>query len=158
MSEFKIYTQSPEETLALAEKLAGYVKAGDVITLDGDLGAGKTSFTKGLAKGLGVKRNVNSPTFTIMKEYEGRDFPLYHMDAYRLEEGGDEMGLEEYFEGDGVSVVEWPEMIEDELPPYRLAIHIRHIGDTEREIRFEPAGERYRTICEELIENERTGN
>ncbi|TMW70873.1 tRNA (adenosine(37)-N6)-threonylcarbamoyltransferase complex ATPase subunit type 1 TsaE [Alteribacter natronophilus] len=158
MSEYVMKTGSPEETMALAEKLAGHLKAGDLITLDGDLGAGKTSFTKGLAKGLGVKKNVSSPTFTIMKEYKGTDLALYHMDAYRLEEGGAEMGLEEYFEGDGVSVVEWPEMIENELPAYRLAIHIRHIGDTAREIRLEPAGDRYRILCEELMENERTGN
>ena len=91
-----------EEPTTLAVTLGHRAFSGMVITLDGDLGAGKTAFTQGFAKGLGVTRNVNSPTFTIMKVYNGR-LPLYHMDVYRLEGSGDDIGLEEYLNGDGVS-------------------------------------------------------
>ncbi|RNA66583.1 tRNA (adenosine(37)-N6)-threonylcarbamoyltransferase complex ATPase subunit type 1 TsaE [Alteribacter keqinensis] len=159
MSEYyELTSDSPERTAELAEALAEQLQAGDVITLEGDLGAGKTSFTKGLAKGLGVKRTVNSPTFTIIKEYQGRALPLYHMDVYRLEEGGEDMGLEEYFDGGGVCVVEWASMIGDELPEERLALNLFHVGETTRQIRLEPVGERYITLCKEFLRDERVGN
>ena len=89
-----------------------------MITLDGDLGAGKTTFTKGIAEGLGVKRTVNSPTFTIIKEYEGESFPFYHMDVYRLENSDEDIGFDEYFNSDGVTVVEWATFIEEFLPQF----------------------------------------
>ena len=145
---YTLITHSAAETQAVAEKLATLVKAGTVITLDGDLGAGKTTFTQGFGKGLGVTRNVNSPTFTIMKQYQGR-LPLYHMDVYRLE-GGDDIGLEEYLNGDGVAVVEWSELIADVLPPERLAITIERTGDDSRRFRLEPIGEKYIQLCEGL--------
>ena len=105
---YTIETNNENETLALAQKLGELVQARDVILLEGDLGAGKTTFTKGLALGLGIEQVVKSPTYTIIREYTKGRLPLYHMDVYRLEEAGsDEMGLEEYFYGDGVSVVEW---------------------------------------------------
>ncbi|RXD25303.1 tRNA (adenosine(37)-N6)-threonylcarbamoyltransferase complex ATPase subunit type 1 TsaE, partial [Acinetobacter baumannii] len=94
-------TQSVEETQKVAYAIGKWVKSGMILTLEGDLGAGKTTFTKGLAKGLDIKRNVNSPTFTIIKEYQGR-LPLYHMDVYRLENGADEIGLDDYLYGEGV--------------------------------------------------------
>ena len=107
------------------EKVAPQLKAGDVLLLDGDLGAGKTSFTKGLAAGLGIDKPVKSPTFTIIREYQQGRLPLYHMDIYRLEDGGvEDLGLEEYFEGDGVSVVEWPEFLGLAMPDEYLMIHI----------------------------------
>ena len=95
-----------------------------------------------------MTRNVNSPTFTIMKVYAGR-LPLYHMDVYRLE-GGDDIGLEEYLNGDGVAVVEWSELIADVLPPERLAITIERTGDDSRRFRLEPIGEKYIQLCEGL--------
>src|SRR5699024_10014665 len=106
MKEHQIKTYAVEETTRLGERLALLVKPGDVITLEGDLGAGKTAFTKGIARGLGVKRTVSSPTFTIIKEYKG-ELPFYHMDVYRLEHSDEDIGFAEYFNGDGVSVVEW---------------------------------------------------
>ena len=116
--------------MALGEKLAPKLDAGDVIVLNGDLGAGKTTFTKGLAKGLGVKQTIKSPTFTIIREYEGGRLPLYHMDVYRLENGGaEDLGLEEYFDGDGVSVVEWAQFAEDELPPDYLSLSFERTSD-----------------------------
>src|SRR5699024_9340822 len=100
----QIQTGSEVETMKLAAKLASLLKPGDVITLEGDLGAGKTTFTKGIAHGLGVKRVVNSPTFTIIKEYSG-ELPLYHMDVYRLENSDEDIGFTDYFQADGISVV-----------------------------------------------------
>lgn len=141
-------TKSAEETEALAEKLGTLLQQGDVVTLSGDLGAGKTTFTKALAKALGVKKNVNSPTFTIMKEYKG-NLPFYHMDAYRLEDSFEEMGLEEYVEGDGVLVIEWPEMIEEQLPETYLALTLSYEGENERRLQAKAYGARYRQVLKE---------
>ncbi|WP_100406129.1 tRNA (adenosine(37)-N6)-threonylcarbamoyltransferase complex ATPase subunit type 1 TsaE [Bacillus solitudinis] len=149
MERWTFTTESSEETMAFAKKLGELLIAGDVVTLEGDLGAGKTSFAKGLAKGLGIKRNVNSPTFTIIKEYQGR-LPLYHMDVYRMENGQEELGLEEYFYGDGVSVIEWASVIKDQLPEARLDIELHHLGENKREVLVSPKGTRYQQLCEEL--------
>lgn len=138
-----------EQTQKLAEELAAALEPGDVILLDGDLGAGKTTFTKGLAAGLGIRRNVKSPTFTLIREYHEGHLPLYHMDVYRLEEtGGDDLGLEEYFNGDGVSVVEWSQFVEDDLPAEFLVVHFikdEH-DDDRRTLVFEPHGSRYERL------------
>ncbi|GLI85100.1 tRNA (adenosine(37)-N6)-threonylcarbamoyltransferase complex ATPase subunit type 1 TsaE [Rossellomorea marisflavi] len=150
MSEFEYISSNPDETGVFAKRLAGLLAPGDVLTLEGDLGAGKTTFTKGLALGLGIKRTVNSPTFTIIKEYKG-DLPLYHMDVYRLDDSFEDLGFDEYFEGEGVTVVEWAHLIEDQLPEERLAIGIYRTGDTERRIVLEPVGDRYRKLCEEIM-------
>ena len=109
----------------------------------------KTTFTKGFAKGLDIKRNVNSPTFTIIKEYQGR-LPLYHMDVYRLENGAEDMGLDDYLFGDGVCVVEWASMIEDILPKERLDIKVYREGENDRRIELTPVGEFYESIREVL--------
>ncbi|WP_453992206.1 tRNA (adenosine(37)-N6)-threonylcarbamoyltransferase complex ATPase subunit type 1 TsaE [Bacillus nitroreducens] len=150
MEKFEFITTTPEETGNFSDRLAQKLQPGDVITLEGDLGAGKTTFTKGLAKGLGITRTVNSPTFTIIKEYKGR-LPLYHMDVYRLEFSDEDLGFDEYFEGEGVTVVEWAHLIEDRLPNERLTIKIEHQGDMERKITVIPIGERYQQLCEELF-------
>lgn len=133
----------------MAAKLAKFLEPGDLILLEGNLGAGKTTFTKGLAEGLGISKVIKSPTYTIIREYlEGR-LPLYHMDVYRLEEtGAMDLGLEEYFEGDGVSIVEWATFIPEDLPQEYLQIKLVPIGDdlTERELNFYPIGERYEEL------------
>ena len=121
-----------------------------MITLEGDLGAGKTAFTKGLALGLGIQKNVNSPTFTIIKEYQG-SIPLYHMDVYRLEDSYEDLGFEEYFNGNGVTVIEWAHLIEEQLPIERLNIFIYHQGNDSRKIVVKPAGERYEQLCKEIF-------
>ncbi|MCK0473426.1 tRNA (adenosine(37)-N6)-threonylcarbamoyltransferase complex ATPase subunit type 1 TsaE [Halalkalibacter sp. APA_J-10(15)] len=149
METWSIRTMAPEETMVFAKKLGDLVQQGDVITLEGDLGAGKTSFTKGLARGLGVKRVVNSPTFTIMKQYRGR-VPLYHMDAYRLENEYEDLGFEEYFYGDGVTVIEWPSMIIAQLPQDRLKITIEYKDENERLITIEATGSRSSELSKEL--------
>ena len=144
-----IKTQSVEETQKVAYAIGKWVKPGMILTLEGDLGAGKTTFTKGLAKGLDIKRNVNSPTFTIIKEYQGR-LPLYHMDVYRLENGADEIGLDDYLYGEGVCVIEWASMIEDILPKERLDIKVYREGENDRRIELTPVGEFYESIREVL--------
>lgn len=104
----EIVTHSSEETIAVAKEFAGALKGGDVVLLHGELGAGKTTFTKGVALALGIKEPITSPTFTIIKEYEGKDLFLYHMDLYRLSDDLSEIGLEEYLGNpNGICVIEW---------------------------------------------------
>lgn len=157
LNKYEITTTSSEETQNLSERLGQLVKEQDVLILEGDLGAGKTTFTKGLAKGLGVKRVVNSPTFNIIKEYKGR-LPLYHMDVYRLAESEEDLGFDEYFYGEGITVVEWAHLIEPFLPNEKLKISLFHTGNDTRKIVLEPNGERYIRLCEELLQDESTSN
>jgi tRNA threonylcarbamoyladenosine biosynthesis protein TsaE len=147
---FDININNLEETQVLAKKLAEIVEPQDTITLEGDLGAGKTTFTQAFAKGLGITRTVNSPTFTIMKQYNGR-LPLNHLDVYRLEDSDEDLGWDEIFYGDAVTVVEWAHLIERDLPSERLAIEIRRIDDNARRITLIPFGKRYEMLCEELV-------
>lgn len=144
------YVSSLQETEQLAFELANLVQPQDTIALEGDLGAGKTTFTKAFAKGLGITRTVNSPTFTIMKQYEGR-LPFNHLDVYRLNEGDEDIGFDEIFYGDAVTIVEWAHFIEDYLPEERLTIEIYQTGPKERKFVFKPIGARFERLCEELL-------
>ena len=122
-----VETGNAEETFALGRRIGEQASAGEVYTLVGDLGVGKTVFTQGMAKGLGIEDTVNSPTFTILQVYgEGR-LPFYHFDVYRIGDVGemDEIGYEEYFYGDGVCMVEWADLIEEILPEHYFRITIR---------------------------------
>lgn len=131
----KVQLNSQAETIELGRSLGQLLQAGDVIILDGDLGAGKTTFTKGLALGLDITKVIKSPTFTIIREYQDGRLPLYHMDVYRLENGGgEELGLEEYLDGDGVSVIEWAQFVKDELPNEYLTIHFERTDDENERI------------------------
>lgn len=144
---------SAEETQAFAQQLATKLTPGSVVLLDGDLGAGKTTFTKGLALGLKIKRNVKSPTFNLIKEYHDGIMPLYHMDVYRLEGvGGADLGLDEYFAGEGVSVVEWSQFVADELPPTFLTVQILKdpLDDNKRTLKLIPQGQQYEKIIASL--------
>lgn len=120
-----LHTTSPEETEQLGERLGRSLEAGTVVALMGELGAGKTTFTKGIAKGLDVDDLIHSPTFNLIHEHHGR-LPVYHFDLYRLvnPEELDDLGYEDYFYGDGVSIVEWPEKIMDMLPPDHIEVRI----------------------------------
>lgn len=153
--DFKIEVTDAAQTYDLGMKLATYLEPKDLILLDGDLGAGKTTFTKGLAKGLGIDRNIKSPTFTIIREYQDGRIPLYHMDAYRLEDGGaDELGLDEYFNGDGLNVVEWSQFIDEDLPENYLRIVFTRQddkGDDFRQLEFKPQGERFTEIAKQVV-------
>ena len=121
-----IETNSPEETLALGHQIGEQAKPGEVYTLIGDLGVGKTVFTQGLAAGLGIKEAVNSPTFTIVQVYEDGRIPFYHFDVYRIGdvEEMDEVGYEDYVYGEGVSLIEWANLIEEILPEHYRRITI----------------------------------
>jgi tRNA threonylcarbamoyladenosine biosynthesis protein TsaE len=150
MNQYELSTNNSDDTAQFAARLAARLKPGDVITLEGDLGAGKTTFTKGLAKGLEIKKTVNSPTFTIIKEYHGR-MPLYHMDVYRVEDAYEDLGFDEYFEGDGVTVVEWAHLIEEQLPDEHLSIFLYREGEEKRRLVLIPKGERYQELCKEIF-------
>src|SRR5690625_4929422 len=150
MGTYEIKSYSDEESQKIAARLALLLKAGDVLTLEGELGSGKTTFTKGIAQGLGVKRVVTSPTFTIVKEYKG-SIRLYHMDAYRLEYSEEDIGFSEYFNGEGLSVIEWAKFIEDFLPNERLNVKINYLSENSRLIEFDPSGEYYEKIIKKLM-------
>ncbi len=126
MNSMVIETRSPEETFRLGRKLGEAAVPGQVFTLTGDLGTGKTVFTQGFAKGLGIEEPVNSPTFTIVQVYDEGRLPLYHFDVYRIGdiEEMEEVGFEDYIMGDGVSLIEWAELIREILPEKRTAVRI----------------------------------
>lgn len=131
-------THEPEETEALGEKLAKRLRPGDVIAFYGDLGAGKTAFTRGLAKGLGICEPVTSPTYTIVNEYLSGRMPLFHFDMYRLGSADElfDIGWEDYLERGGVCAVEWSENVEEALED-AIRVSIRRLGNQEREITIE---------------------
>ncbi|WP_434752489.1 tRNA (adenosine(37)-N6)-threonylcarbamoyltransferase complex ATPase subunit type 1 TsaE [Paenibacillus amylolyticus] len=146
-------SHSIEDTERLASALAAQAHAGMVIALDGDLGAGKTAFSQKFAWHLGVRDVVSSPTFTLIKEYEAR-LPLYHMDVYRISlEEADELGLEEYFYGTGVSLVEWASIIPELLPEEHLHVQMETTGLEDRTITLDGYGEVYATICRQFRQN-----
>ena len=152
-----IEIQSLQETIDLGKKLGRLLRPGMMITLNGDLGAGKTTFTKGIGQALGIERDNNSPTFTILKQYQGI-YQLSHFDAYRLEGQSDDLGFEEIFDSDDICVIEWPEFIEDILPENRLDITILRQGPQQRQFVFRPNGNIYEDIVGELTnENNRHG-
>lgn len=128
-------TTSAEETMKLSENLAMRLNIGRIITLDGELASGKTTFTKGFGKGLGIVDAINSPTFTISKIYEGT-YPLLHIDAYRLEGIDQELGFEDYFEDDWMVIIEWPQYIHHLLPKDRIEVSFKVMDDTTRSITF----------------------
>lgn len=123
----KIDSYNPEETYQLGYQMGQNAKKGEVYCLDGDLGVGKTVFTQGFASGLGIMDTVNSPTFTIIQEYEGTGLPLYHFDVYRISdiEEMEEIGYEDYFYGEGVCLIEWAQLIKELLPDKRTLITIK---------------------------------
>ena len=143
-----IETRKAEETFALGEKIGRQAKPGQVITLVGDLGVGKTVFTKGLAQGLEITEPVSSPTFTIVQEYRDGRLPLYHFDVYRIgdPEEMEEIGYEDYFYGDGVCLIEWADLIEELIPEQAVWVTIEKVleeGLDYRRIIIEGMGEAY---------------
>ena len=143
-------THSKEETRSLGKRLSSFLKPGDVILLEGDLGAGKTTFVGGVAEGLNVKEDVISPTFNIMKCYFHGSLPLYHIDAYRLEGQNIEIGLDEYIEGDGACFIEWPQYISPLIPEEKLEIVLKNIGDNDRSILFKSDTLRFKNIIQQM--------
>ncbi len=149
MKEVSQIKKTAEDTQVWAAKLADYLQAGSLITLSGQLGAGKTTFTQGLAKGLGVKKNVTSPTITLLKIYQGR-LPLYHIDAYRLEGLNQDLGFEEYIDGDGICVIEWSNFISQLLPENCLNIDFSILEDDSRQLHVTAYGNEYERILDSL--------
>jgi tRNA threonylcarbamoyladenosine biosynthesis protein TsaE len=144
-------SNSEQETHAIGYKLGTLLKKGDVVCLDGDLGVGKTVFTKGIALGLQVEEYVTSPTFTLIHEYLGR-LPLYHFDVYRINsiEEMEDLGYEEYFYGSGVCIVEWASKIKELIPEEHLWIDIKRKGDNQREIAICGTMDHFSQVIKEL--------
>ncbi|MFB5067631.1 MAG: tRNA (adenosine(37)-N6)-threonylcarbamoyltransferase complex ATPase subunit type 1 TsaE [Candidatus Wallacebacter cryptica] len=142
---------SPQATQALGETTARLLQPGDVISLEGDLGAGKTQFVKGVGIGLGIDETlITSPTFTLINQYDGR-LPVYHFDVYRIEPHElEDIGYDEYFYGSGVCLIEWGNTVQEYLPLEYLQIEIRKTAEDQREFIFTAHGQRYEQLISEL--------
>ena len=151
--DYKITTYSEEETIELAQNIESEKFPNMVICLQGDLGSGKTMFTKGFAKAMQVEEEITSPTFNIIKEYTSGELPLYHMDVYRLDGKVEDLGIEEYYTKGGVTIIEWADMIPDYLPEERLDIKIKSSNEDEdkRTITLIPYGSKYEEVCEAVV-------
>ena len=148
--EYKITTHNEMETIELAQNFESEKFPNMVICLNGELGSGKTMFTKGIANALGINDVITSPTFTIIKEYDG-ELPLYHMDVYRLDGNVDGIGLEEYYTKGGVVVIEWADTIKDYLPSERLDIKFVVVDENKRVLVLTPHGKKYEDLCEAVL-------
>lgn len=151
--DYKVITYSEGETIELAQNIESEKFPNMVICLMGDLGTGKTVFTKGFAQALEVQEEVTSPTFNIIKEYTSGEMPLYHMDVYRLDGKVEDLGIEEYYNKKGVTIIEWADMIPDYLPEKRLEIKIKNSSEDEdkRIITITPYGKKYEELCEAIL-------
>lgn len=149
--DLKYISKSIEDTLTLAENIESEKFENMAICLDGELGSGKTVFVKGFAKALGIEDNITSPTFNIIKEYYSGELPLFHMDVYRLDEVEEDIGIRDYFKKNGVTIIEWSEMIKKDLPDERLEINFKIIGEDTRVLVFNPIGKIYEDLCESIL-------
>ncbi len=151
--DYKITTYSEQETVELAQNIESEKFPNMVICLMGDLGTGKTVFTKGFAQAMEIDEEVTSPTFNIIKEYTTGELPLFHMDVYRLDGKVEDLGIEEYYTKKGVTIIEWADMITDYLPDKRLDIKIRTSDEDEdkRIITLIPHGKKYEELVEAII-------
>jgi len=147
---YKITSNSDMDTIELAQNIESEKFPNMVICLEGDLGSGKTLFTKAFAKSMGIDDNITSPTFNIIKEYEG-EMKLFHMDVYRLSEVKEDLGITEYFKKKGVTIIEWSDLIQDILPKKRLDIKIKIVGENKRIFQIIPRGEEYEDLCERVL-------
>ena len=143
-----MYTKNEEELINLGERLGTLLQKNDVLILSGELGAGKTTFTKGIAKGLGIRQMIKSPTYTIVREYEGR-LPLYHLDVYRIEGDADSIDLDELLFGGGVTVIEWGHLLGEDLPDSYLELELLKEAEGRR-LCFSAQGSRAEELIKEL--------
>ncbi len=148
---FKYVSKEIDDTLTIAENVESEKFENMVICLDGELGSGKTVFVKGFAKALGIEDNITSPTFNIIKEYQNGELPLYHMDVYRLDDVKEDIGITDYFNKGGVTIIEWSELIKDELPDERLEINFKIVDENTRLLIFKPFGKVYEELCESVL-------
>lgn len=144
-----IYSRNEEELIRIGQNIGNLLNSGDIIVLSGDLGVGKTTLTKGIAKGLDISQMIKSPTYTIVREYEGR-LPLYHLDVYRVGDDPDSIDLDDFLYGDGVTIIEWGELLDEDLLGDYLLISIAHHGDG-RQLTFEAFGPRSQEIREAIL-------
>ena len=149
--DYKFTSRSVEDTLTIAQNIESEKFPNMVICLIGELGSGKTVFTKGFAASLGIKDTITSPTFTIIKEYDSGELPLYHMDVYRLEESDEGIGFKDYFNKGGVTIIEWADLIEKQLPKNRLEIKFKVIDEDTRVLVFTSYGEEYEELCSAVL-------
>ncbi len=149
--EYKITSRDMKDTLLLAQNIESEKFPNMVICLNGELGTGKTVFVKGFAGALGIKEPITSPTFNIVKEYPNGELPLYHMDVYRLEDNKDNVGLTDYFNKGGITIIEWADMIENELPSERLDIEFKFIDENTRILVLKPYGKDYEDVCDAVL-------
>ena len=151
MDEFKVISHSELDTMELAQNIESEKFANMVICLDGELGCGKTVFVKGFAKALGIEDNITSPTFTIVKEYLNGELPLYHMDVYRFDEVEENIGITDYFNKGGVTIIEWSELVSDKLPEERIDVKFKVIDENTRVLVFKPYGRVYEELIESVL-------
>ncbi len=149
--DYKFTSRSEQDTMELAENIESEKFPGMVICLDGELGSGKTVFVKGFAKSLGITENITSPTFTIVKEYESGEMLLNHMDVYRIEEADATIAFNDYFNSEGVTIIEWSELIADKLPEERLDIQFKVINENTRVLILKPHGQRYEDVVNYVL-------
>ena len=149
--QYKITTYSEDDTIELAQNIESEKFPNMVICLIGDLGSGRTVFAKAFAKALGINVNITSPTFNIIKEYDGGEMKMFHMDVYRLSDIKQDLGIEEYFTKRGVCIIEWADLIEDILPKNRLDIKFKMIDENTRQIVITPHGNKYEDLCERVL-------
>ena len=151
-NEYKYTSHSEEDTMELAQNLESEKFPNMVICLRGELGSGKTVFVKGFASSLGIDETITSPTFNLVKEYLNGELPLYHMDVYRLEDGDDgSIGLSDYFNKNGVTIIEWSDIIKDSLPEERLEIKFKVVDEDTRLITLIPYGKDYEDIVSAVL-------
>ena len=148
--EYKFTTNSEADTIELAQNFESEKFPNMVICLNGELGSGKTIFTKGFAQAMEITETITSPTFTIIKEYEG-DIPLFHMDVYRLDNESSDIGIEEYFNKGGICIIEWADNIKDFLPKNRLDIKFKVIDENKRCLVINAYGKEYEELCEAVL-------
>ncbi len=149
--DYKIISKSEKDTIELAENIEAEKFSGMVICLQGDLGSGKTLFTKGFAAALEIDETITSPSYNIIKEYYSGEMPLYHMDVYRLEKDAESIGLPDYFGKEGIVIIEWADMIADYLPEERLEIKFTVLDENKRLIKVTPYGSVYEELCEAVL-------
>ena len=149
--DYKFTSKDEMDTLLLAQNIESEKFPNMVICLNGELGTGKTVFAKGFAQALGIEETITSPTFNIVKEYDTGELPLYHMDVYRLEDNKDNIGIKDYFNKGGITIIEWADMIEDELPEERLDINFPFVDENTRILIFKPHGKIYEDVCNSVI-------
>lgn len=149
--DYKYTSRNENDTIALAQNIESEKFENMIICLDGELGSGKTIFVKGFAHALGIEETITSPTFNIIKEYNNGELPLYHMDVYRLDDNEDTVGVTDYFNKGGITIIEWADIINEKLPEERLDIKFRIIDENTRLLTITPHGSAYEELCDSVL-------